>query len=90
MKTGLPVIQDVCSDVGYVSAEEEEILKSMRRLRRQAEGVRSRLRRGGGDSEEVAELEAHLQALRGQWQALDRKREAANRRKLVRLGHLEP
>jgi hypothetical protein len=73
-----------------VSPEEEEILRKMKALRSEAEEIRSRLEGQQEEAEEREAWEEELQKLRKQWQVLDQEREAANRRKLIRLGHLAP
>lgn len=78
-----------CSPTAYVSLEEKAILEAMRRLRERAEAVREQLGSTASDGER-AELEQQLDALRSERSELAVRREAAYRRKMVMLGHMDP
>jgi len=72
----------------YVTLEEKVILDAMRRLRAEAEEVRARLAEATAP-EDRARLEERLEELRNQRADLAQRREAAYRRKMVMLGHMD-
>jgi hypothetical protein len=72
----------------YVTLEEKVILDAMRRLRAEAEEVRARLAEATAP-EARGQLEEELEELRRQRADLAQRREAAYRRKMVMLGHMD-
>jgi hypothetical protein len=81
--------EPTCGPTAYVSLEEKAILEAMRRLRERAEAVREQLEGAGSDAERAG-LAAQLDALRAERSELAERREAAYRRKMVMLGHMDP
>jgi hypothetical protein len=61
----------------------------MRKLREQAVEVRERLE-SCSDPEQSRALSSELDDLRGRWRELATRREAAFRRKMIMLGHMDP
>jgi hypothetical protein len=90
----LPMVDDErtpasCDPRVYVSQEEVALLKAMRAIR--SEGVELRSRIARCQSEETRlDLERSLGELRQRWRSLARRREQAQLRKMVMLGHLPP
>jgi len=81
-----PECGDSCGTKAWVSLEESAILAALHALRRRADEVRGLIEEAS--PAERPELEAALDTLRGERTELDRRREAAYRRKMVMLGHL--
>ena len=79
----------VCGPAAYVSNEEAAVVAAMRRLKEEADLVRTELR-ACDDATRRDELEARLRSLRADWQTLSLRREQAYRRKMIMLGHMEP
>lgn len=76
-----------CGDKQYVSSEEQLVLASMRRIRRQADPIRAQLK-VSGPGPRRQELQARLTILRQRFSRERQALRAATRRKLRRLGHL--
>lgn len=96
-RLGLPVLNEKapaapgCGVVGYVSAEEMRILTEIRALGEEARGIKAALAAAAssGADDTCSKLVAHLEELRQRRQHLEVLREAAWRRKMIALGHLE-
>ena len=93
----LPVVETasdaepaVCSTKAYVSNEELAVLAAMRQIRQR--GIEIRRQLDGVDVQEASrrDLEEKLETVRGEWNELNQRREAAYVRKMVMLGHLPP
>jgi len=72
----------------YVTLEEKLILDAMRQLRSEAESVRARLAQEAAPALRER-LQEQLEELRRRRRELVQRREAASRRKMIMLGHIE-
>lgn len=77
-----------CSPKAYVSNEEAAIAAAMHDLRQQAEQLREQLESAA--EKQRSALEKRLEQLRERWQELAVRRDQANTRKMIMLGHLPP
>jgi len=80
-----------CARLGYVSAEELEILTTIRELGEKARALRQERDTAAARGDEPAHRAAcaALERLRAQRKALEPERERAWRRKMIALGHLK-
>lgn len=78
-----------CAQKDYLTPEELEALRAMRRIRDRAEPLRARLRdlTAPGDTARRRELLCQIGALRAAFSAARRAYAEANHAKMVRLGH---
>jgi hypothetical protein len=77
-----------CGPKAYVSYEEQHILAAIRDVKEQADSVRRELETADAGARHG--LQARLEELRRQREELVVRREAAYRRKMIMLGHIEP
>ena len=83
---GLACGGKTCGPVEVPTEKEKEALDALRRIKRRVREIKAELESG----EEKEPLEKELASLREAWKAWQERREAAERERMVMLGHEDP